>query len=64
VERISGRHQERDDDSPETVRERLRVYHRETEPLVDYYGQRGLLQRVDGEGDADAVTARIRAALG
>jgi adenylate kinase len=63
VERISGRHQEREDDSPETVRERLRVYHRETEPLVEYYGDRGLLHRVDGEGDADAVSRRIRAAL-
>jgi adenylate kinase len=63
VERISGRQQERDDDSPETVKERLRVYHSETEPLVEYYSERGLLQRVDGEGDADAVGGRIRAAL-
>lgn len=63
VERISGRHQDRDDDAPETVRERLRVYHRETEPLVEYYGDRGLLRRVDGEGDADAVNAEVRAAL-
>jgi adenylate kinase len=63
VERISGRHQNRQDDRPETVRERLRVYHRETEPLVAYYDERGLLRRVDGRGDADAVTARIRAAL-
>ena len=63
VERISGRHQDRDDDSPETVKERLRVYHRETEPLVEYYGDRGLLQRVDGEGSSDAVSERIRAAL-
>jgi adenylate kinase len=63
VERISGRLQERDDDSPETVKERLRVYHRETEPLVEYYGERGLLHRVDGEGDADAVSERIRAEL-
>jgi adenylate kinase len=63
VERISGRHQDRDDDSPETVKERLRVYHRETEPLVEYYSGRDLLHRVDGEGDADTVTARVRAAL-
>jgi adenylate kinase len=63
VERISGRHQDRDDDSPETVKERLRVYHRETEPLVAYYSERGLLHRVDGEGDADAVSERIRAEL-
>jgi adenylate kinase len=63
VERISGRHQERADDSPETVKERLRVYHRETEPLVDYYSERGLLHRVDGKGDPDAVSERIRVEL-
>jgi adenylate kinase len=64
VERISSRGQGRKDDAPETVRERLRVYHRETEPLVAYYDERGLLRRVDGEGDMDTVLARIRAALG
>ena len=55
--------QGRDDDRPETVRERLRVYHRETEPLVTYYGDRGLLRRVDGAQDPDAVEAGIRAQL-
>jgi adenylate kinase len=64
VERIGNRHQGREDDLPETVRERLRVYHRETEPLVAYYGDRGLLRRVDGAQDADAVEAGVRAALG
>jgi adenylate kinase len=63
VERISGRHEGREDDDPETVRERLRVYHRETEPLVAYYGERGLLRRVDGARDTDEVEAAIRAAL-
>jgi adenylate kinase len=63
AERISGRAQGRKDDDPETVRERLRVYHGETEPLVQYYDARGLLRRVDGAGDVDAVSAGIRAAL-
>ena len=63
VERISGRHQGREDDRPETVRERLRVYHRETEPVVDYYESRGCLRRINGAQDADAVLAAIRAAL-
>jgi adenylate kinase len=61
AERISGRG--RADDAPETVRERLNVYHDETEPLIAYYEQRGLLRRVDGEGDPDAVWQRLRAAL-
>jgi adenylate kinase len=63
VERISGRRQGREDDRPETVRERLRVYHRETEPLVEYYESRGLLRRVDGAQDVDAVYADVLAAL-
>jgi adenylate kinase len=63
VERISGRRQGREDDRPETVRERLRVYHHETEPLVAYYDDRGLLRRVDGTRDAEGVEAQIRDAI-
>ena len=62
-ERISGRGDGRDDDDPETVRERLRVYHEETEPLVSYYDERGLLRKVDGARDVEAVHDDIRAAL-
>ena len=60
VERILGRGQGRSDDNPETVRERLRVYHGETAPLVGYYDERGLLRRVDGAGDPDAVYEQVR----
>jgi adenylate kinase len=63
MERISGRHQGRADDNPETVRERLRVYHRETEPLVNHYEQRGKLRRIDGARSPDAVHDDVRAAL-
>ena len=62
AQRISGRG--RADDAPETVRERLHVYHDETEPLIEYYEQRALLRRVDGTGDPDAVQQRLRGALG
>jgi adenylate kinase len=64
IERISGRDDDRTDDRPDTVRERLRVYHRDTEPLIAYYDERGLLRRVDGSRDADAVEAGVRAAIG
>ena len=64
VRRIAGRHQGRTDDTPGTARERLRVYHRETEPLIRHYEARGLLRRVDGAQDPDSVENGIRAVLG
>jgi adenylate kinase len=54
---------QRDDDHAEIVRERLRVYHDCTAPLVDYYEARGLLLRIDGLGPPDAVYASLREAL-
>ena len=63
AERIMGRGQGRSDDVPETVKERLDVYHRQTEPLVSFYEDRGLLRRVDGAQDPDAVEADVSAAL-
>ena len=44
---------------PETVLERLRVYHEQTEPLIAHYEERGLLLRVDGAGTPDAVNEGI-----
>jgi adenylate kinase len=63
AERIMGRGQGRSDDDPETVEERLQVYHRQTEPLVAYYDDRGLLRRVDGTQEPGDVAADVRAAL-
>jgi adenylate kinase len=62
VRRLSGRG--RSDDRPEVIRERLEAYRRETEPLIEYYGQQGLLRSVDGEGTPDEVATRILTALG
>lgn len=50
---------QRDDDRPETVRARLRVYHEQTAPLIDYYRRAGLLVEVDGAGDIEAVSAAL-----
>jgi adenylate kinase len=50
---------QRDDDRPETIRRRLRVYHRELEPLLRYYQADGLLRRVDGSGAPDEVAERL-----
>ena len=63
VRRIAGRHQGHTDDTPETARERLRVYHQETGPPVRHYEARGLLRRVDGAQDADSFEEGVRAAL-
>ncbi len=49
----------RKDDAPETVRERLMVYYRETAPLIGYYYCQGKLQSVDGMAPIDEVTAAI-----
>jgi adenylate kinase len=54
---------QRDDDKPETVRKRLAVYHEQTEPLVDWFEQKGLLRRFDGTRSPDEVHDRIRATL-
>ncbi len=54
---------QRDDDKPETVRARLETYHEQTEPLVDYYEQRGLLRRFDGTRTPADVGDRIRATV-
>jgi adenylate kinase len=54
---------QRDDDKPETVEKRLKTYHKQTEPLVDYYEERGLLRRFDGARSQTEVHDHIRATL-
>lgn len=54
----------RADDAPETVRERLKVYHEQTEPLVEFYASKGLLKRIDGSVGIDGTSRLIFEALG
>jgi adenylate kinase len=54
---------QRDDDRPETVSKRLKTYHAQTEPLIDYYEERGLLRRFDGTRSPTEVHDHIRATL-
>ena len=52
----------RKDDNPETVKDRLVVYHRDTEPLIAFYEEKGLLRRIDGnQGPAKNAEAFLRA---
>ncbi len=55
--------QQRKDDKPETVADRLKVYHEQTEPLKDFYAERGTLKEVDGLGSVDEITKRVKDAL-
>ena len=54
----------RDDDKPETVQKRLNVYHEQTQPLIDYYTEAGILKTVDGTVDINDVFAAIVEILG
>ena len=53
----------RDDDKPETVQKRLDVYHKQTQPLIDYYSKQNILRTVDGTKDMKDVFAAITALL-
>jgi adenylate kinase len=53
----------RKDDNPDTVNDRLVVYHRETEPLIAYYEGKGLLRRVDGTTGVENVAKAFLAAM-
>jgi adenylate kinase len=54
---------QRDDDKPDVIKNRLRVYHENTEPLVDYYDEHGLMRRIDGTRPAAEVHDHIRAVI-
>ena len=74
INRMSGRracvgcgatyHILRDDDKPETVKNRLSVYHEQTQPLIEYYSGKGVLKEVDGTQPMDDVFAAIVKILG
>lgn len=55
---------QRKDDAPETVADRLKVYHEQTEPLKDYYAKLGKLEIVEGIGSVSEITERVLKALG
>ena len=62
-DKCSGTLVQRKDDKPETVRERLKVYHEQTEPLKEYYKKKGTLREVNGSAEIAAITAEALAFL-
>lgn len=66
VKRLHGRaiQEGRADDTPEAIRTRLVTYHKDTAPLVAYYGQRGVVHRVPGVGTVEEIAEEIKRILG
>ena len=62
-DKCGGELYQREDDTEKTVRNRFRVYHQSTQPLLDYYGKAGILAQIDGLGAPDEVGQRITKAL-
>jgi adenylate kinase len=63
-DKCGGELYQRDDDTEATVKNRLEVYRKQTEPLIDYYDRAGVVMRVDGAQEAEATYADIVDALG
>ena len=65
VERLlkRAREEQRPDDTPEAIRTRLELYHRETEPLIEHYRTLGVLISIHADGSPNEVFAEIQAAL-
>ena len=59
-----GEMYQRDDDKPETIKNRLDVYQKSTSPLVEYYRGQGILKSIDGNRPVDVVYADVKKALG
>lgn len=63
VERILSRGEGRSDDTREGIKKRLKVYKKETEPVLDYYREKGAVQEVDGTGSIEEIFNRITTIL-
>ena len=63
-DKCGGKLVQRKDDAPETVKARREVYHKETEPLKDFYAKRGLLKSVENQPTVEATSKAILRALG
>ncbi len=60
---VEARLEQREDDAEDTVRERLRVYRENTEPVIEYYDEEGILETVDGEQSPEAVWTELQATI-
>jgi adenylate kinase len=51
------------DDDPDTTRERLRIYHEQSTPVLDYYAEHGILYTIDADGSSEDVFAKVRSVV-
>jgi adenylate kinase len=63
-DKCGGELYQRADDNETTVRNRLEVYQKQTEPLIDYYKKKGLVRQIQGVGSIDEIFGRITKVLG
>ncbi|MFU8811429.1 MAG: adenylate kinase [Balneolaceae bacterium] len=63
IQRILSRQEGRSDDTPEKVKNRLKVYHEETAPVLGYYKKKGLVTEIDGVGSVDEIFSSIQKEL-
>ncbi len=63
-DKCGGELYQRDDDQEDTIKNRLDVYEKSTAPLIDYYGSKGILKSVKGEGSIDDIFNQIVSILG
>lgn len=63
INRILSRGEGRSDDSPEKVKNRLAVYRQETEPVLNYYKEQGVVEKIDGVGTINEIFGRIKDTL-
>jgi adenylate kinase len=63
-DRCGGKLMQRSDDQPETIRKRLEVYQSQTLPLIRFYERQGVLTRIEGSGNPEAVYRRVTGAVG
>jgi adenylate kinase len=62
-DKCGGKAGVRQDDHPDTVKERLKIYHEKTAPLIDFYGRKGKLERVLGQDEVSETTRLVAQAL-
>jgi adenylate kinase len=63
-DRCAGELYQRDDDKEDTIRQRLAVYSRQTQPLIAYYEEQGKVRRIEGTGSIEDIFSRISEAVG